>query len=695
MMVAAVALGSMVLTGAAQAQDSQVADASGSHGRVDEIIVTASPLRGSRFDILQGTATLSGEALDRALSTSLGDALDRLPGVAQTGFGAGASRPVIRGQGGDRIRILSGGIGSIDASTTSPDHAPALDLATAKRVEVLRGPATLMYGNNAVGGVVNILDGRIPIGEPTGGVDGMVRIGTGSNADERSLTASVDARLDGPLILHVDGFWRQADNYKVPGYLESAALRAEEEHEHEEEDEVQGQVPNSDLTQKGATLGLSHVADWGFFGANVSRFDNDYGLSAGHAHHEEEHEDEEEDHEHVEHGEEAEVPVRIDLGQTRVDLMGEVNRPFLAFETTRIRFGWADYKHKELEGTETGTRFLNKGWEGRMEFVQRAMDNLSGAVGVQASNRDFEAIGEEAFVPPSQTSQAGLFTLQRLDLGALSLEGGARVEQQQVEADSVGFDRDFTTVSLSAGLSRKLGDGWLAGVSLARTERAPNAEELLSDGAHLATGTYELGDATLGKETGLGMEATLRKATGPLTGSVNLFFTNYDDYIYERVTGAEEDGLPVAAYTATDARFWGFEVEAEATLLRDGDRSLTLDAGLDYVRATDTINDTPLPRIPALSLRTGLGFELASVATRVEIVWTDKQTRGGELELPTASSTVFNASIDWHPLPDQDISLLLEARNIGNEEVRLATSFLKDSLPQPGRDVRLSLKAGF
>ncbi|MFV3131722.1 TonB-dependent receptor [Niveispirillum sp. KHB5.9] len=680
-------MGGMVAVSPAMAQQEPAADGS-AHDRVEEIIVTASPIGAKRFDILQGTSSLSGESLDRALSTTLGEALDRLPGLSQSGFGAGASRPVIRGQGGDRIRILSGGIGSIDASSTSPDHAPALDLATAKRVEVVRGPATLLYGNNAVGGVINVLDGRIPIAEPKDGVDGFARIGMGSNANERSLASGIDARLDSPFVLHLDGFYRQTDDYKVPGYLESRILHEAEEaehgHAHEEDEEAKGTVPNSDLRQKGATAGLSYIGDWGFFGVSASRLDSNYGISAGHTHEDEEGEAHEE-----------EGPVRIDLGQTRLDLMGEVNQPFAIFETTRVRFGWADYKHTELEGGETGTRFLNKGWEGRVELVQKAMGNLSGAVGVQASGRDFQAIGDEAFVPASDTEQMGVFTLQRLDLAPFALEGGVRLERQNIQANGVGFDRDFTTVSLSAGASRQLGDGWMTGISLSRTERAPNAEELLSDGAHLATSTYERGDPTLGKETGLGVEATLKKSGGPVTGSVNLFLTDYDKYIYERITGAEEDGLPVAQFAATDARFWGVEVEAETVLVRNDQATLTLDGGMDYVRATDRDNEVPLPRIPALSARAGLGLELASVAARVEGVWTAKQKRTAEFELPTDSAMVFNASMDWHPLPERDITLLLELRNLTNEEVRLATSFLKDVLPQPGRDFRVSLRAGF
>ncbi len=695
---AAIAL-SIGLPAIAQAQTPAPAQTAGRHGAtgVDEIIVTASPLAARRFDVLQGTSLLAGEALDRALSTTLGETLDRLPGVSQTGFGQGASRPIIRGLGGDRIRVLIGGIGTIDASTTSPDHAPALDLATASRVEVVRGPATLLYGNNAVGGVVNVLDGRIPTGLPDGGVDALVRLGGGTVADERFAAAALDVAVAGPLVLHVDGFWRDTDDYDVPGFVESARLRAleveehagEEDHDHAEDaEEARGRVASSDVEQKGVTGGLSLVGSWGFLGASVGHTANDYGIAGGHAHAhggEEEHADEE-------HGGEEEE-VRIDLEQTRIDLIGEVTAPFLAFETTRLRFGWADYEHVELEGAETGTTFANRGWEGRVELVQRPLGNLTGAVGVQALRRDFSAVGEEAFVPPSLTRQFGAFTLQRLDLGAWDLEAGARLERQNVESDTTGLDRDFTTVSLSGGAAYTFAGGWLAGVSLSRTERAPNAEELLSDGPHLATRTFEVGDPTLGKEVASGVEFTVKRTGGPVTGALNVFYTDYADFIFEAFTGAEEDGLPVVVYTATDAEFYGAELELAVETYRSGDFVVTGEFGADFVRAEDTGTGDPLPRMPPVTLRAGVTVEDLSWSAGFELVVASDQDRTAPFELPTDGYEVVNAHVDWHPFADRSVSVLLQGRNLTDEEVRLHTSFLKDRLPQPGRDIRLLLRA--
>jgi len=680
---------------------------------MEEIVITASPLGESRFEVLQGTAVLAGPAYDRALAASIGDMLDRLPGVAQTGFGQGASRPIIRGQGGDRVRVLLGGIGTIDASTASPDHAPAVDMATARQVEVVRGPATLLYGSNAVGGVVNVLDGRIPTALPRGGVDGLVRLGAGSNAEDWLAAAGLDVALGGRLVLHVDGFRREAGDYEVPGFIESAAFRAQEEaghdedededhdhdgdHDHGEEEHARGRVENSDLEQQGLTGGLSLVGNRGFFGASLSRLETAYGIPAGHDHgHGEEH-DADEEHDHEEEEEHGHGGVRIDLEQTRLDVMGEIALNMAPVERLRLRFGHADYEHRELEGDEIGTVFANEGWEGRVELVQTpatlAGGRLTGAVGLQAHNRDFSAAGGEAFVPPSETRQFGGFLYQRLDLGRVDLSAGARLEGQRVEAD--GFGRDFTTVSLSGGMGWRFATGWLAGLSLSRTERAPNAEELLSDGPHLATGTYELGDRGLDSETARSIEVTLKQGDGPLTGALNLFHTAYDGFIQERLTGEEEDGLPVARFTATDAVFWGAELELAAALpLADG-HALRLDLVADVVRAEDTDTDTPLPRIPALSVRTGVEYALESLTGRVELAWTDRQARTAAFELPTEGHTVLNAWLEWRPLPTQDLALLLEGRNLTDAEVRLATSFLKDRLPQPGRDIRVLLRAGF
>lgn len=639
---------------------------------VDEVVVTASPLGASQFDVLQGTSILHGEDLAKIGGRSLGDVVGNLPGVSQTGYTFGASRPVIRGLGGDRIRVLIDGLGSFDASTASPDHAPSVDTATAKRIEVVRGPATLLYGNSAAGGVVNVIDGRIPEEIPENGIEASGTGFYGTNGDERTGSGGVTVALgETGLVAHLDGSYKKTGDMTVPGFARSEALRALDP----QDDELRGKLPNSAVRDASITGGLSWVGDNGFLGASVSHYSTNYGIPVN----------------IEEPGEPPEV--RIAMQQTRVDVSGELRTPFLVFDTARVRFGYGDYQHAEKEGEEVGTQFFNKQWEGRLELVQKKWGNLSGAWGVQASHRDFEVLGDEAFVPPSLTDQIGVFTVQRLDIGAVALEAGLRFESQQLKADDIGYNRDFGTLSASAGASYTFAENWLAGVSAYRTERAPTAEEVLANGPHAATFTFERGDLTLGKETATGVEATLKKSQGPFTGSLNAYYTAYDDFISEQFTGEEEDGLRVVQFTPVSARFYGFEAEAAVEVWRGGNASLKLDAQADYVRAQDVTNGRPLPRIPPLRLTGGVEYADDRFSARAEVQWADGQDRFGVAELPTEGYTTVNVSLDWHPFADRGVVLMLEGRNLTDAEIRYSTSFLKDYLPAAGRSIRLGIRA--
>ncbi|MBT8472283.1 MAG: TonB-dependent receptor plug domain-containing protein, partial [Marinicaulis sp.] len=332
----------------------------------DEIIVTSSPIAHPEHESIIAASVLTEEELATMGEASLGQLLRREPGISATFFGPAASRPVIRGLSGDRISVLDAGIGSIDASAVSDDHAVAVEPATAERIEIVRGAATLYYGSSAAGGVVNVFDGRIPDNVPEGGVDGALRTSIGSVDDSVEAAGGFDADFgkvgNANFVLHADGFYRSTDDYNIPGFAESAALRAleeEESEEHDEEEETFGIVENSDFETKGGSLGGSLVFEDGFFGISGKIVRSNYGVPGGGHHHEEEEGEEE--------GEEEEETVRIDLEQERLDLMGEINKPFMIFETVKVRFGYADYIHRELEGAEIGTTFKNEGYEGRIE----------------------------------------------------------------------------------------------------------------------------------------------------------------------------------------------------------------------------------------------------------------------------------------------------------------------------------------
>lgn len=677
----------------------QVAQPGEQHGTVplEEIVVTAYPSTKSRLDILQGTSVLAGEDLERALDATLGETLDGLPGLSQTAFGQGASRPVIRGLSGDRLRVLVNGLGTFDVSTTSPDHDVAVDVSTAESVEVVRGPATLIYGNNAVAGVVNVVDSRVPRALPeTGGLDGFARTLFGTNADTFSFGGEVNAALGGGFMAHVDGSYLNTEDFEAPGFIRSEELRAAEPTPPGEE-EPRGKAENSDQRAWGATGGLSYVGDWGFFGVSAGQWEKNYGIPA---------ELEEEEGDAGPGEEEEEGGVRIDIEQTRLDVIGEIKSDLALLERMRFRFGYGDYEQVELEGGEIGTTFLNDAWEGRVDFVQSKIGGWSGSTGAQFRGRDFSAIGAEAFVPPNETFQWGLYTFQSYETGPWQFEAGLRLDRQDIEADMLseeqfgpdfadGLDLGFTGISTSGSIAYQLPAGFVIGASGFRMERAPNAEELFSGGPHLATFTFEVGDPSLGEETVTGTELSFKKTEGRFTFALNGFFYSYDDFILERFTGEEEDGLRVAVFSAVDSRFYGFEAEAEYLAWQRGGEALLLDLVFDVVEAEEQNSGRSLPRIPPLSVQVGGEYQSALFDFRVASTFAREQEDLGAFELATDGYVDLTATLTIHPFEEHDVSLMIQGRNLIDDTIRHHTSFLKDLVPAPGRDFRLTLKAGF
>ncbi len=687
-----------IVPASAQAQDEERFE------NDDQIIVTASPLERSVGETIIGTSVLSDEELQRRIANSIGETLRREPGVSSTFFGQGASRPIIRGLGGDRIRVLDAGIGSIDASATSPDHAVAVDPATAERIEIVRGTSMLLYGSSAAGGVVNVFNGRIPTELPEDGVDGALRIGRSTVDNGVEASGGFDLAIgefgNGTLVFHGDGFYRDADDYDIPGFAESARFIAaeeaeeEEEEEHEEEEEVFGTAENSAFETKGGSAGLSWVFDGGFFGISGTAMDTNYGVPGGHGHEEGEEEEGEE--------EEEEGGVTIDLRQRRLDLNGEIEGDFALFQKAKIRVGYADYEHAEIEPSgEVGTLFTNEGWEGRFELVDKPMQamggEINGAVGFQFRVRDFSAIGEEAFVPPTNSDQYGVFAIKEFTNGPWRFELGGRYEHTSHTVDETGFSRDFDGFSVSGGVGFQPTENTFFGVNGFRTERAPSTEELFSNGPHLATNQFEIGDPTLEEEVGRGVEATARYSTDRFSVSVNGFYTSYKDFIYEIETGAEEDGLPVFQFIAADADFRGFEVQGEAELFRAGAFDVHGDASIDYVRATaDVVGNENLPRIPPLSGIFGVEARSEIVDLRAELEIASDQDDVSDFELPTDGYEVFNAFVTLRPFAAaRTLSVQVSGHNLTDEEVRLHTSFLKDLVPLPGRNFRVSLRGEF
>lgn len=642
----------------------------------EEIVVTAGESR-RESEVYQPVTVVRDDEIARQLQPTIGETLNEEPGVSSTYFGPGASRPIIRGLGADRIRILSEGLGTSDASNISPDHAVTIDPASAQQIEIVRGPATLLYGSNAVGGVVNVIDERIPNRVPTEPISGHVDLRGGSVSDERTGSLALDGGA-GLFAWHADFTKRDTNDYEIPG-------PAEHEHEGEEPAEDAGILENSSLESQAGTIGASFVGERGFFGVSFNRFETNYGIP-GHGHH----------HEELSlNQEEEEALVRIDMEQSRFDIKGELtNLGF--FRNVRLRLGSTDYEHVELEGEEVGTRFTNDGFEGRLEATHQPFGRLRGSIGVQVSDSDFAAIGEEAFVPPSTTESRAAFVFEEIPGERVDFQFGARFESQDISVDNDELpDLSFDGVSASVGTIYRPVQGFAIAASLARATRLPTSTELYANGPHIATAQFEIGDVNLEEETSLGLDVSFRKTEGRLRGQINLFNNSFDGYIFDTPTGDEEDGLPVFQYVQADATFRGIEVDTHTEIFHSGSNHLELEAGADYVRG-ELDDDGNLPRIPPLRLSAGLRFQGGALSASAEVRRYAKQDDVAAFEEATDGYTLVNATVGYRFFAANMVhDLMLRGTNLTDELARQHTSPLKERAPLPGRDFTLAYRVTF
>lgn len=667
------------------------------HGEADPEIIVTSPFARDRRLVATAVTVVQGDVLQRAMRSTIGETLARQPGVSSSFFGPNASRPILRGLDAERVRVLSDGIGSFDVSNTSVDHAVAVNPLLADRVEIVRGPAALLFGSGAIGGVVNMRDLRIPTEVPDHGPHVDASAGIGTAARERNIGAAVNVPLGGGFVAHVDGSFQQSEDYRVGGYIFSDALRAAaaaQGGEVAEEAQARGRVANTAGRTWDLAGGLAWIGDNGAnFGFAVSHLANRYGIPGtldltAHSDHDEATEVAEEAHAHDN--------VTLDMRQTRVDVRGAVPLGG-AFKEVKLRAGWADYRHDELEDDGSiGTSFFNRSWEARLELVQRARGAWQGASGVQYFSRDFRSEGAEAYIPANQTRQFGLFTLQEFDLGALRLEAGSRLEHANVQSPVLGLERRYDAVSLSAGGSVSLGGGFRLAVSLARTERAPSAEELFANGGHAATRAYEIGNPDFTTERQLGIETVLRGHGKGWRFELSGFYNHFDNYIFLDPDGSERDGLPVFRYAQANARFYGFEVDGAVTVATVGDTSIELTGMADYTRADLLNGGGPVPRIPPLRMIGGIEANASRIGGRIEVERASAQRRVAAFETDTAGWTMVNASLTWRVFgAESPTVLMLQANNITDVNARRHSSFLKDVAPLPGRDIRVSLRTAF
>jgi iron complex outermembrane receptor protein len=661
----------------------------------EQMVVTAGPEARSEAETYQPVEVLSGTELTEQLQPTLGETLSNQPGVNSTYFGPGASRPIIRGLGGDRIRVLQDGVGSGDASNTSPDHAVSLEPSIAERIEVVRGPATLLYGSSAVGGVVNVLDNRIPDYRTDRPITGSVDLRAGTVSDETAGSLNLNGSIDN-FGWHVDLSKRETDDYEIPGFAEEHHDEEEPGHDEEpghEEEQPFGILPNSFVESDGAGAGISYIGDKGFLGFAYSGFNTLYGVPGHHHHEEEEHAEDE-----VRAAqEEEEEPVRIDLNQRRYDVRGGYNSAFGFFRALKLRLGVTNYEHAELEGEAVGTLFTNDSFETRVEALHKPFGSFTGSFGLQIANRDFTAVGEEAFLPPTDTSSWALFLYEEMGSGDLRLQLGGRFEHQDVDAETTGINsRSFGGFSASAGVVYLPNEDYSLSAAFARSQKLPNAEELFSNGPHIATNAFEIGDPNLDTETSYGFDVSLRRLTGPVTGEVSFFVNRFNDFIFEQFTDEIEDGLQVFRYVQTDALFIGAEAHADIELIHAEPHHVSLELLGDFVRAEITDTDEALPRIPPFRIGGGINYQGRAFFGNIHLRYVDNQSRVSSFEEPTDSYTMLNANIGYRLFAGgMSHEFILRGTNLTDEEARNHVSFLKEVAPLPGRDISIIYKLMF
>ncbi|WDG47137.1 TonB-dependent receptor [Pseudomonas chlororaphis] len=642
-------------------------------------VITANPL-GSQQTAAPSTV-LEGDELTLQQQGSLGETLNKQPGVSSSYFGPGASRPIIRGLDGDRIRLLRNGVGALDASSLSYDHAVPLDPVNVDRIEIVRGPAALLYGGSAIGGVVNTFDNRIPT-EAIEGIHGAGELRYGGADTTRSSAGKLEAG-NGTFALHLDANSRQFNDLKIPGYARSRHAPPSEDG-----DGKKGRLGNSDGRQDGGAIGGSYTWDDGYAGLSYSNYDSNYGSP-------------------------AEEDVRIRMKQDHYAFASELRNLDGPFSSLKFDAGYTDYEHREIEGGETGTIFKNKGYEARVEARHQPLGPLNGVIGTQVSRSEFSALGEEAFVPQTDTDSAALFILEELQATErLKLSLGGRLEHTRVDPDSKGNERfsqadsssSFTAGSLSSGAVYTLTPIWSVAATLGYTERAPTFYELYANGAHVATGTYEVGDANLSKEKAVSSDLALRFDNGTHKGSVGVFYSHFSNYIgllgSDRTLNdeGEEDagGMPEYTYSGVRTRFAGIEAQDHWKLGESAYGKFALELSGDYTRAKNLDNGEALPRIAPLRLNSGLLWELDRWQARIDVEHAASQRRVPDNESGTDGYTTLGASAGYHfDIGSSQWLAFVKGENLTNQTVRYASSILRDITPAQGRSIEVGLRTTF
>ena len=718
--------------------------------------VYSTPLHSSTIESALPVNVLSGDDLKLKQASTLGETLKNEVGVHSNFYGSVTSSPIIRGLDGPRVLITQNGLDAGDASRVGADHAISAETSTATQIEVLRGPSTLFYGSGAIGGVVNVVDTRVPTSTETM-ADWLLQYNDVSDEEQASLALQTGSDN---FAVHLDGFWRDAGNYKLPGDFDAHAFEEEEEHEeHEDEEEENAtHLENSASKSHGVTVGASYLFDQGFVGFSYGNMSKDYGIP-GHSHAEEEEHDEH-DEEHDEAEEHAEG-TQARMKQDRLQLLSEVNFNNSFIEQLASKLAYTDYEHKEIENGIVGTTFSNESYEARFDLYHQDYNGWQGAWTLHAKRSEFSASGDEAFAPPSTTNSVAVAWLEEKHFGDVLLQLGARIEHVTIDADDslIGFpehedeheedheedhedehedeheeyelvsfkQQSFTPISASAGLVWDYQAGYNIGVSVAMSQRAPSAAELFSFGPHIGTNTYEIGaifdvdshndeievelsSQDVDVETSYSLDLTWRKFEGDFGFVVSAFYNHIDDYYYQQDTGfmfeveheehdeeeGEEEALPILVYQQEDVDMYG--VEAEFIYQIASPLKVTLFG--DYIKA-ELSDGGYLPRMPPMRVGGLLNYQTNKFDAELSVSRYFKQDKVAALETSTAGYSLIDFNVNYY-LNDlgldaigNDIVLYVKGQNLTDEVAHVHSSFLKEISPLPGRNFSIGIRGSF
>ncbi|MFQ3200636.1 MAG: iron complex outermembrane receptor protein [Zhongshania sp.] len=667
--------------------------------RIEHILVTM-PMHKKEAQTALPVTVLDGEELVRQAARTIGETLNNSPGLSVASFGPAVGQPVIRGQQGPRVKVLQNGLPALDVSTNSADHAVSVEPILADSIEILRGPSTLLYGGGAIGGVINVIDGRIPV-KPINGVNGVAELRSTSVDDGRSGVFRIDAG-DGNWVVHFDALYRDWSDPDIPG------LAINPRNVDDVDESTDGFIGNADGRTRRLTVGTSYHFDEGYWGLSYSELSNQYGIPSGVHHHEEDHEEDheegegEDDHELEENGEEG---VNLVIDQTRWDMAGD--RHFDGpINLLRWRLSYSDYQHQELEPTgEVGTTFNKEAWAGRLELSHSPLGAWHGVWGLQWLNADFSALGEESFVPENTTQSFGLFWLEDYHADKWSIEAGLRADIDRLElSQGVADNHNETNFGASLAGLYDISEEWTLSLALSESQRAPNAEERFSNignsfeqyVVHGATGAIEVGDENLRTERSRNADASVRADYGDIKAKVTVFHNQFSDYIYLDNTDTQRDDTDILQYRQQDAVFKGLEYELSYSLsvANTGQQYLFKLFG-DRVNA-EFDDGQNVPRLPPAHDGISVGWTWQAWQADVSYVHAHAQNKPGLNEAPTAAYDRVDASISRDfELAGNDYTVMLNGHNLADEEIRSSASFIRDYAPEAGRNIELALRVRF